>query len=692
MSFPYRPYRPTEPGQPCNVCGHPRDREKGSGPAVQITWLEHLEASAQRACPLCLIIVLGIERCLGRESIRVLGDTDTTLKLEFNMTRTPSLHVTSFKASESVSFVISPESPLLDNSCFISWSPGHHVPSSTDSEESLGWVLDRIRECDSTHRLCTPTSEPSLPKRVIDLGTSNSQIKLRVTEENTPGRYICLSHRWAMPTQHPLRRTLSNNISSHRQGISWDGLPATFRDAIDFTRALGIRYLWIDSMCIIQDDLDDWRREGAKMASTYSNAYLTLAAAQDRGSERSMFVRMDPKFRLRPLALPESLLKDLGLSHRPHGASDYGVYVRHPLTHIVRHTHLRPTLRQPLPLLQRGWVFQERLLSPRTLYFGPEELSWECVEHHKCQCTGTRSSTHSTQTNPKKVHRPSTLQQLAAAKGLHAVANRWAGLVEEYTALDLTFESDIFPALSGLAKSYRSILGSRYCAGLWERFLHEGLLWHVAGGTMDQDHWAQARRPGLWRAPSWSWAAVKGPVEFTRCTVALQEKCEVLDANCTLAGPDPTGELLSGGYLVLRGLVVSTRLRYVDLTKGSSRSSPLTLFRLVATEPLVERFLIVTTFADINYMFDDPLPIPSGSEVACFLVGARDYPETYDFLVLKLSSASSASMASSCSSYPTYERIGLVQIQGPPHSSRTASSFITNWVKEHGEERTIKLI
>ncbi|KAL2757322.1 hypothetical protein ACRALDRAFT_1079589 [Sodiomyces alcalophilus JCM 7366] len=681
------PYRPTEPGQPCNVCGHPRDGEKGSNPSVRITWLEHLDASAGRACPLCMLIVRGIERCLGREVVRGLGDT--TLKLEFNMARMRSLQVT-FKSSASVSFVISPDSPLFNHPCFTTWSPGHPVPRSTSSDESLAWVLERIRECDSTHGLCKPTSEPCLPKRVLDIGTSNRQVRLCVTEENTPGRYVCLSHRWGMPPiqQRPLRRTLSNNIESHREGIDWDGLPPTFQDAITFTRSLGIRYLWIDSLCIVQDDQDDWRREGAKMASIYSNAHLALAAAHGRDSESPMFVQTDPKFQLRPLGLSEPLLKEFGLDRTKNG-HDMGIYVRRPLTHIIRHTHLRETLRQPFPLLQRGWVFQERFLSPRTLYFGPEELSWECVEHHECQCTEPPTAVQTNPqlrlANPKELHRPSVLRQLADAKGRHTVANRWTSLVEEYTALDLTFDTDIFPALSGLAKSYRSVLDSRYCAGLWEDFLHEGLLWHVNRATED---WAQAQWPGdTWRAPSWSWAAVKGTVTFTPTNISpLQEKCEVLEIDCSLAGPDSTGEL-TRGHLVLRGVMVPTRLEYVDKAKGSSRS-PQSLFTLATMKPLVERFLIVTTHADVNYFLEGARHIPSGTEVACFLVGAGDHPETYHFLILKLSGTSEAS-SWSC---PTYKRIGLVQIQGPPHSNRTRPSFITSWVKDHGEDCTIRVI
>lgn len=437
------------------------------------------------------------------------------------------------------------------------------------------------------------------------------------------------------------------------------------------------------------------------MASIYSNAHLTLAAAHGEGSDNRMFAEMDSKFQLRPLALPEPWSKELGLSRTANGHSDnddVGIYVRPPLAHIVRHSHFRQAFRQPFPLLQRGWVFQERFLSPRTLYFGPDEFSWECAEHYECQCTGTHALGQSDHpiadadpqmrvANPKRYHKPSVLRQLAETKGPRAVADRWKGLVEEYTALDLTFDTDIFPALSGLAKSYRSVLGSQYCAGLWDEFLHEGLLWHVDSAT---EAWAEAQRPsGAWRAPSWSWAAVKGAVTFTAMvspSSLLQEKCEVLEIDCSLAGPDPTGEL-TRGHLVLRGVMVATKLDYFDKMTVPSRS-PQRLFTLEAMQPLVERFLIVSTHADVNYFAEGSRHIPAGTEVACFLVGAEDYPETYHFLVLKLSSSNTPS-SWLC---PTYERIGLAKIQGPPRSNRTSPSFITSWVKERGEDCTVRII
>jgi len=133
-----------------------------------------------------------------------------------------------------------------------------------------------LNECFSTHDLLYHTLREPLPKRVIDIGQSSGNSALRLYEtKGESERYICLSHCWG--DFQPICTTTAN-INDYKKSISWKSLPKTFQDTVDLARFLNVRYLWIDSLCIIQDDLKDWEREAAEMANIYSKSYLTIAA------------------------------------------------------------------------------------------------------------------------------------------------------------------------------------------------------------------------------------------------------------------------------------------------------------------------------------------------------------------------------------------------------------------------------
>jgi hypothetical protein len=533
------------------------------------------------------------------------------------------------------------------------------------------------------------SSKPYHPARLLDIGIGpQDMIKLLVTDGSVQDPYICLSHRWGDVSARPAWQTVTANIQSHQVGIDWDILPATFQDAIHFTRRLGMRYLWIDSLCILQDDKDDWRREGSQMASIYSNSYLTLASVHNNGSESPMFVSLDPKFTLRRLHIPLSIASNEETTCDT--KDELQVCIRHSLTHMARPSLLQIVGDQTFPLLRRGWVFQERFLSPRTVFFGPEELSWECVQQSACQCTESTTMDiparpaewagdfAQKKSSPKLFHKPSTLRQVAQERGMQAVAGRWAALVEDYKRLDLTFDGDIFPALSGLAKAYSSVLGTRYYAGLWEEFLPEGLAWHSTGTT---EQWMNP--PESWRAPSWSWAAVNGSINFL-VTTPFAEKCQILDVSCSLSGPDATGEL-EEGHVVLEGLQFTSKFEYVD---DLGEAAPHKVFNLIAFESLGNR-KAVNIYADNNYRLQRPQRLPEDTVLTCFLVGKKNSVENFGresfyFLVLR--------RLGGCinGTQPVYKRVGIVQMFG--QSSRTSSvepSFFARWVREQCEVKAV---
>ncbi|KAK8218132.1 heterokaryon incompatibility protein-domain-containing protein [Phyllosticta capitalensis] len=223
------------------------------------------------------------------------------------------------------------------------------VPQETSSEESFSWAKEWLEFCCSSHPRCNPpTVSTVLPTRLIDVQDTveNGPVKL-VETCGREGRYLCLSHCWGDAENHPRPlETTNGNLRLYKEKIPWNSLPHTFQDAINFTRKLGERYIWIDSLCIIQDCKEDWGRESRKMADIYSNSYLTLAATAATNSSCGLYSRQDKVYDTRSVKV-----RDGGhvkcRRMRPHWPI-FGTF--------AWSTTLIP------PLLQRSWVYQERVL------------------------------------------------------------------------------------------------------------------------------------------------------------------------------------------------------------------------------------------------------------------------------------------------------------------------------------------
>lgn len=353
-----------------------------------------------------------------------------------------------------------------------------------------------IGDCVENHGGCCPDAaeRPCLPRRVLDVGAGpNDEIRLVETSNCHQGRYTCLSHCWGR--NHPPLKTTRDYLASHLRGIPWRDIPATFRDAIRFTRHLGVRYLWIDSLCIIQDDEDDWARESGDMCRTYQNSYVTVAATSASDADGGLFLSRKNRLGIVEVAGVTSASQRF----RVYGHKQY----LHPDS-VDTESWLGGRC---WPLVRRGWVLQERLLSPRTVHFCSQELVWECWRERKCECNGPFAPKYL-----KSVHRR-VLQQSSNNDGpapSFALARHWQELVEVYSAMDLSFGSDKLPALSGLASQVAGIKrpGTRYLAGLWSDSLETDLLWITPSAT-------ETRQPGAtsdqtWRAPSWSWVSLEG--------------------------------------------------------------------------------------------------------------------------------------------------------------------------------------
>ncbi|USP82142.1 hypothetical protein yc1106_09416 [Curvularia clavata] len=391
----------------------------------------------------------------------------------------------------------------------------------------MQWITGRLSRCEENHGYCARNAKTRLPTRILDL--SGGLVRLCETKYES-GSYACLSH--------------CATLESRKSGIPWYDLPKTFQEAISITRELGLNRLWIDSLCVIQDIKEDWQLESAQMAGIYQNAFLTLAATSSPDSNGGLWVRSQSN----TSTSCKVILR--------HGGKEYPVYVKKRPVHWPAAT--KTYVNQTFPLLTRGWVYQELLLSPRFLHFGKDELVWECLEESVCECGGYSLD------NWTKGKYDYSLTNSAATK--------WRKIVEEYSTKTLSFGSDRLPALSGLAKVNRD-LWYGYLAGLWSDSLQFDLLWRV-----NKTDLPNAARPTEYRAPSWSWASVDAPISywpasFCSRTYADKAKCwTIIRAETTRAGLDPTGEV-SAGVLKVEAVCFDGHLR-LDMSSIVEAESP----------------------------------------------------------------------------------------------------------------------
>ncbi|KAF2025060.1 HET-domain-containing protein [Setomelanomma holmii] len=321
-------------------------------------------------------------------------------------------------------------------------------------------VFTLTAACERDHPRCQ-ASAPCTPARLIDIGLAyTATIRLIAFSDGstTNPKYACLSHCWGHTQSKHM--TYNENLDANMKGIPLAELPRTFRDAVDVTRALGLRYLWIDSLCIVQNSKSDWATHVEVMASIYENAHVTLAAGASSDDEGGFFA--------------------------------HTLYIRRSIDH--------PDAGWPagevLPLMQRGWCFQERLLARRYLLFGSKEILWECREEVACSCSMAEGPFNPRDTGIEASFRgsPATKTQLSSPDPDMDSPSFWRSLVTEYTARRLTYPQDKLPALAGLANVFEA---RSYLEGLWMPSLHQDFCWVSSGEE------ASLGRPR--KGPSWSW-------------------------------------------------------------------------------------------------------------------------------------------------------------------------------------------
>ena len=346
-----------------------------------------------------------------------------------------------------------------------------------------------------------------MPTRTIEVGPADGSQNPRLVGHkkqegcSTMQAWATLSHCWGGSA--PLKTTLAT-ISQWQRGIPFDLMPPTFRDAVSITRRLGIRHLWIDSLCIIQDSAEDWEFEAARMGNVYRYGLLNVAA--DTAPSCNGGIMSSRKDYLSSIKIP--------LISEKHNMTSY-MFAR-----SGRWDGFRDDIMGSDSMLNsRAWVLQESLLSPRTLHYGKRQMVWECLN-----CSLNEGSAIAGANIKDEVgtayffsHKMLLPRYIVQQSGLQAStekdANRrtelynvWLQVIAQYTKRKLTVYTDIFSALAGIASLLQVHLGDRYLAGLFEGDLARSLLWQVIDPSL-----AKSASPPL--APSWSWASVVGAVQ-----------------------------------------------------------------------------------------------------------------------------------------------------------------------------------
>jgi hypothetical protein len=399
-------------------------------------------------------------------------------------------------------------------------------PQAPPNLLNLKLMSEWIKKCNYSHD-CMPLTGHGgdYPARLLEIGTvSSPSLKLVDMSQTTlRRRYVTLSYCWGDGIPLIL---LSSNLSKFQKGIEESSLPKTLRDAVIVARELGVRFIWIDALCIIQDSIDDWNREAPKMADIYSNTYCNIAATDSKTCNDGIFL---DQYHRKPVIIP--MTTDWDNIHTQYCILDRDFWMKKL---------------DSSSLQTRGWVLQERYLSPRTIHLG-EMLFWECFKALHSEFLPKPVADSRISFNKRLI---GPLQQSEADP-----YTLWSTLVDNFSTRKLTFETDKLIAISGLARKLQLEIGNdKYVAGLWWNKLPCELTWAADG---------MCRWPSKYRAPSWSWASIDGFVLTHRYDPSDQELIEKLDYELEYVANDIYGEV-SSGHIRVNGRLYPHRLSHRD--------------------------------------------------------------------------------------------------------------------------------
>lgn len=432
--------------------------------------------------------------------------------------------------------------PNIDESC-----RGSEVSSTVDSDQVFSQIKSWCSDCISKHSRCSIAKSPVswLPSRVIDLGIGTAPSAPRIIESSgAAGKYATLTHRWTKLTE--ISATTQANYEARKIYIDTILLSQVFQDAFQATKKLGVRYLWIDALCIIQDSPQDWKREAKNMRSIYEFAWLNIAVAGSEQEDGRIFMKRSPRLS-RPCRLPVALLPEYALIT---GGLIYAFLDSQFYSQSVFNGFLT----------RRGWILQERILSPRTVYFGQEEVFWECgstiasetlpwgwkdesklvkfnshdLGLHKNGLLESGQDFQHNLNEPRKKVENSSGDLKVGGKSLAPLYIYWYHLVEAYSQKGLTNSQDRLPAILGLAQAIHKsgipyqTFQDCYRHGIWLS-KPSSLLWYLSSSPKVPI----SSRAGT---PSYSWGSWNTPSKYLHDSIHFRDETHVQVSATTLAG------------------------------------------------------------------------------------------------------------------------------------------------------------
>ncbi|KAL1793654.1 hypothetical protein ACET3X_008636 [Alternaria dauci] len=398
---------------------------------------------------------------------------------------------------------------------------------SNNLEDRLNEARIWYEDCKSNHPLCVPRKD-GWPRRILDLTADSVRLVNAEAIESTSSQqqegYACLSYAWGTTGN---LKTLTDNLQSHMEGIDVDTLPRTLFDAVHVARAFGLRYLWIDALCIIQDDVQDWMDQIPRMSSIYQGAELVISA-QGASNVKEGFLSLAPAANAPlkrievPFHMSDGTSRVVKLSIRERETR---------YSNVPAHHSSRPMVGDDVdiddllvPLTTRAWVFQETFLARRILYATPSELAWECSNHERCECRVSPSGSATLRALEFDDYGSTrTLGQIIRADSLRSAEKSpgsklklWAEVVRRYSDKNLTKWTDRLAAIQGVVQALAQAMPGdfdteNYIFGLWKPNLERYMLWNRHPRTPgDSEITATLRQI----APSWSWVTNFGGVMY----------------------------------------------------------------------------------------------------------------------------------------------------------------------------------
>jgi hypothetical protein len=362
-----------------------------------------------------------------------------------------------------------------------------------------------------------------MPTRLVHTTNERNHLVLTANLTSKP-IYATLSHCWGTAEFFQLR---CDNEQLLRESIPHHELPTTFKDALWFVRSLGLEYIWIDSLCIVQDDERDWEREAGRMSSVYGGSYVNIAASDAESVQEGLYANADSSacgFRAEVSTLRSGVHATRLLQFEVPDFDHCAMWFSH--------------------LATRAWAFQEKMLSPRTVHFCRIGIVWECAGG---KFTDSLPEGHLHQSKDDD-----SRGLLERYRQMESLREWWGEAVRWYTAADTTNPRDRLPAISGVSRRLHERFQTDYAAGMWyDESIETQLCWLV------HHQFALHPRPS-YRAPSWSWASIDSTVALIYHTPGEKKYSHVLRIQTTPSpGHDTFGDLEDGSVRISCSFLLS---------------------------------------------------------------------------------------------------------------------------------------